>query len=60
MSTRRPVVGPGHLLLRGAALVGGALPLVGCMTTTAIPQVDPTDAGTVRLDEVTVQRFEYP
>lgn len=60
MSSRRPVVGPGHLLMRGAALVGGALTLVGCMTTTAIPQVDPTYAGTVRLDEVTVQRFEYP
>ncbi|MGN0100440.1 alpha/beta fold hydrolase [Dietzia sp. CH92] len=30
------------------------------MTTTAAPAVEPTFAGPVRLDEVMVQRFEYP
>ncbi|UVE97005.1 S9 family peptidase [Dietzia sp. B32] len=30
------------------------------MSTAAVPVVEPTYAGSVRLDEVTVQRFEYP
>lgn len=43
-----------------AVLAGAALGLAGCMSTAAVPVVEPTYAGSVRLDEVTVQRFEYP
>ena len=50
---RRPAV-------LGAALTVGSMFLAGCMATSAAPAVEPTYAGPVRLDEVTVQRFEYP
>lgn len=44
----------------GAALTVGSLFLAGCVATSAAPAIEPTYAGPVRLDEVTVQRFEYP
>lgn len=50
------------LVLRAAATLGAALvPLTaGCAPATVAPTVDSTFHGEVRLDEVTVQRFEYP
>lgn len=60
MSRRTRAWRPGRAAVFSALLGSGALALVGCMTSTAVPVVDPTYTGSVRLDEVTVQRFEYP
>lgn len=37
-----------------------ALVMAGCMTTGEVPPVEPTSGERGRIDEVTVQRFEYP
>lgn len=60
MSALTRVLRPRRILAVGTALTSTALVLAGCMTTAAVPRVDPADPGSARLDEVTVQRFEYP
>src|SRR5699024_4902357 len=60
MSSRGQDVRSRRVGVVSAVLAGAALGLAGCMSTAAVPVVEPTYAGSVRLDEVTVQRFEYP
>lgn len=51
----------GHVLRPiGALLIAVALATAGCTSNPTPPVVEEAAAGSVRLDEVTVQRFHYP
>lgn len=60
MALRRRADRPRRAIVTSAVLGGSILALAGCMATSAVPSVDTNFAGSVRLDEVTVQRVEYP